>query len=386
MNLLKKNPVRIEDWEMNVWLYMVLEYIGIYDDTDFVNRLRYLNVGASLFKKNGYSYHEYLEFHRSKARFISLTLKFICFVFFAYGVMIFLAGGSIFVLLISSLRAFCLCRMLVNSKRRSNIINLDKTLLTPTGIQNLHKIVEVSLCDESRITKLAKKFFWNEGEELEPDTFQSVPVPPILDLPFNEQIDNAPAASFHNKLLEITFKNEEGEELEPDTSQIVQTLPIPDSPFSEQRDNSPAVSFHDKLLKIASQKNKFNNMPMKEVINFFSIMCCKACEGEVPQMSEDDYIWFLDTAFLGGDNSTKISVSGRNNRAMYDVFHEFYNYSYDKGFTKKRNNREKYIRLLVDHFVDFDLKTVNDNFRTSINNYGQKIKDKYKDALQLIQL
>src|SRR5690606_12342900 len=79
-----------------------------------------------------------------------------------------------------------------------------------------------------------------------------------------------------------------------------------DTEAQEAFSGDPISDFQVQLLEISNRENQFNQMPMREVIDFFNVMCCPACIQEVPQMSEDDFLLFLKSAFLLNPMQKKI--------------------------------------------------------------------------------
>lgn len=110
---------------------------------------------------------------------------------------------------------------------------------------------------------------------------------------------------------------------------------------SESSSINPGISIDTELMEIAQCENKFNKMPMLEVVEIFSLMCCPELRRECPQIARTDLIYFLKTAFL--EESTA-------------------------GEKKKISFVSKTIfRLLTDHFLGFHYKQVSKNFRDKRN-------------------
>ncbi|WP_439584295.1 hypothetical protein [Dyadobacter bucti] len=144
-------------------------------------------------------------------------------------------------------------------------------------------------------------------------------------------------------------------------------------------------AFQEQLTEIAKQKNQFDGVPMPVVIDFFAMMCCPACKKKIPQMSQKDFIKFLNAAFLGHPLEKKIKLDRYVKGITREVFHQFMTKAVDEYFEPSDRGREKYSTLLSNHFEGYPFEKVLNNFRTIKNDRVASIRNQYKAELQRLQ-
>ena len=80
MNFLPKpNPDYLSK-KLNIYAYIIFEYVGIFDELDRENRLKFLNIGYYIFKDNQVSKYNFILFHLIRV-FLCIT-SFLTLLFF----------------------------------------------------------------------------------------------------------------------------------------------------------------------------------------------------------------------------------------------------------------------------------------------------------------
>jgi len=313
---------------VQVFSYQLKEYLGLYDMGGMASRLIQLQNGAKLFNKSGASYYEFQHFHQRKHLWYKLSSVFIYMAFGLSAAVAGLAGAPFAIVLLPIMGGFLAERMLISGAIRKNIVNSNKLLSGEQGKDLVKELMQIDPLNSLEISRFWEDFSWGQN------------------------IDSGPAASKRQ-------------------------VPL--------KENKSATSFSLKLANIAAQENQFNGMPMTEVIRYFNILCCDPCRTEVPQLSEADFILFLESGFLGKRAEGKLSFSNRKVMMTYQIFHQFYITAYNQFYISKDGNFDKYIHLLTDHFEGFDPDKVKNNFRTNDDKQLVRIRNQYKPYLQNIQ-
>lgn len=142
--------------------------------------------------------------------------------------------------------------------------------------------------------------------------------------------------------------------------------------------------FKKELAEISVQRNQINDMPMRDVIEYFMVMCCSSCGREIPQMTKHDFITFLRVGFLGCPAEKKITLDRFEPGVTIDVFHRFMTRSVDKLYGTKKGMSRKYLGLLIENFNGFDFDTHGKNFRSLKKSELPRISEQYKSEIQLL--
>lgn len=142
--------------------------------------------------------------------------------------------------------------------------------------------------------------------------------------------------------------------------------------------------FHKDLAEISVRRNRINDMPMRDVMEYFMVMCCSSCARQIPQMTKQDFITFLRVGFLGCPSVEKITLDRFEPGVTIDVFHRFKTRSVDKLYDTKKGKSEKYLGLLTENFNGFDFDTHGQNFRSLKKSQLPKISEQYKSEIQLL--
>jgi hypothetical protein len=143
--------------------------------------------------------------------------------------------------------------------------------------------------------------------------------------------------------------------------------------------------FYLDLSEIAAQRNQFNDMPMRQVVKFFMVMCCSGCAREIPQMSKRDFVTFLRAGFLGYPMVNKIGLDRFEPGATLDIFHRFKSRSIAEFYDTKKGKNEKYLGLLTDNFKGFVFDTHKKNFRSLLKSRLAEVSKHCKNEIQFLQ-
>lgn len=158
MELLNKYKIRLDDPNMNMGIYMFFEYT-VYNWVSIEYRLKYLKNGVIIFERHGRSYHDFLAFHRSKA---NIFLWYVYVVYVAFGlfsILLFVAGLPAYACMIPILTAFCLKRLVLDRRTRSNHLHVNEFL---ANSNLLERLLQIPSNDTDKFKNLAKQFYWND--------------------------------------------------------------------------------------------------------------------------------------------------------------------------------------------------------------------------------
>jgi len=325
MGILKRNPDKTLSPEMGYWKYLLFEYFGAYDDGSLETRLKALQVGWMIFNREGKAAYEFVEFHKNKRRVLGDVLKYL---YVIVGL-----GGFVLLLYVFSAPFFFALLAFVPP------IIIHLLAYKPRLKQNLRHVTHI-LENSQRFTQL-------------------------INLPVDDE--NGLRAFIES----LRAGNKDAGERKNDTA------------AHESFSDDSISDFQVQLLEISKRENQFNQMPMREVIDFFNVMCCPACSKEVPQMSEADFLLFLRSAFLLHPMPKKIVLKNKKPVITRMIFHQFMLTSYDKHHDKK--DIPKYATLLCDHFEGFEFEKTIRNFRTDDNQLLENIRNDYKSHLQFLR-
>jgi len=127
---------------------------------------------------------------------------------------------------------------------------------------------------------------------------------------------------------------------------------------------------------IRNGENKFNQLPMEEVLNLFKVLTHTNNYQGKPLLSMDQVYTLVESAFLKM-HTEKITFNlgpkGTGDRT--EVRYYFYDFYFYCSGDKKRDHdcsKSKYVSLLCDHCNNFDYNPVFDNF-------NKKRRDKKRD-------
>lgn len=333
MNYLKSEIGKRHLSKCNLSWYNLKEYLGLYDIKDSPGRLKSLKDGAILYFDFGYSFYQFHRFHHNKERIYSWLNYTIIVFFLLFSILVYAASEVLLLSILIIFSGLVLRRVLISPAISANILHVNKLLEGPNGMLNLKTLLNSTPEDDSK-----HNYF-------------------MANICFGHSV-------FESIIIRKT------------------TSFIDDDNFDGELDSK---DFVNQLIKLGGMPNKFNSMPMNEVIDFFSVMCCNSCKMEIPQMSQTDFIKFLENGFINPYEHGKIQLSMRKLMVTYQIFHQFYIISYNKMYSKKDDHVDRYISLLTSQFEGFNINKVRNNFRTNDDYFLLDLREKYKIDLQNLQ-
>lgn len=380
---------------LNIYDYKFREYLCYFDlNASVPDRLRYLALGLQLFRSNGFSQAQYLEFQNHRQLITKLVMGgmivllmvidivLLCKLLiqpgndFWYNVYVHALAAAIAIVIFYAVRVW-------SKTIRANFTHIN----TAMSSQKCLKLMQLgSLADRELFLAIA-----DGVEEGDIDgvyiTDQSVPSLSIV----TEKVEGTVTVSSRPGALlvgesDTLAQNLAGKAQDSDVKVFGEQMAFEQFERSENG-GSELLTFRNQLIELSRQQNRFNGLPMAMVIDFFNVMCCPECKYEVPQMTENDFIRFINAAFLGQELEGKIRLFNSHNRKMFtrEIFHQFMNVSLSYLKLPPSGASEKYRRLLSDHFEGYEEKNTADNFRTEINNRLEDIRNRYKGELRFLQ-
>lgn len=326
MGILKRNPDKTLSPEMGYWKYLLFEYFGAYDDGSLETRLKALQVGWIIFSREGKAAYEFVEFHKNKRRVLGDVLK--------YFYVIVGLGGFVLLLYVFNAPFFFALLAFVPP------IIIHLLAYKPRLKQNLRHVTYI-LENSQLFTQL-------------------------IDLPVGDE------AALQAFMESLKVGNKVAGERKNHTK------------AHEAFSDDPISDFQMQLLEISKRENQFNKMPMREVIDYFSMLCCPACRSTIPQMTESDFLLFLKGAFLSAGLAHLIRLDRQEVGITQEIFHQFMRISTGKFYDQKKGVKAKYVRLLTDYFEGFEFEKIAHNFRTNEEKRIPNIRNQYKNEIQQI--
>jgi hypothetical protein len=108
-------------------------------------------------------------------------------------------------------------------------------------------------------------------------------------------------------------------------------------------------------------ENNFNCLPMAEVKEHFAKLF-NTLSNRKKLLSDEDQERFYSAAFMGHKLDARLNLKGADKQTVRACFHQFYKKC--KNHESTSHCKEKYVRLLSDHFLDYPFSTTNNNFRS----------------------
>ena len=311
-----QGPLRTDNVDMHLYIYMAFEYIGIYDGMKTADRIKYLGLGYQIFDNHGKGFFGYQQFHTKRIkkmgfvefifRTLLIVLAFFCFEAdhrFAWWSIAILFGATLF-------RKF-----IFHIKSKENFLLVNGILEGEKGFSNMVELLKIP----------------------------------------REQTEEFDA--FANRLSRIKISDRENLHVSEIAIKVKGASLINKETFDKQ------VSFEDQLTSIKEQKNLFNTMPMEEVLDYFQFFWKDIAKGNIPLLDKSDFILFINSAFLGKPLVNKLVFSKVRVVLVYDIFYQFYLESIKKYYDEKYLRKPYYAKLIVDNFTGFDLEKTLNNFR-----------------------
>ena len=139
------------------------------------------------------------------------------------------------------------------------------------------------------------------------------------------------------------------------------------------------VKFYENVFEIKNNNvgqsvnlteiNKFNDMPIKEVREYFGKLYLKKSNNGLAFLEQDKIEVFIKKAFLKEENIEKITINYFKGEKLFvwKLFYEYYIICTDvvSGVESGKHCRDKYIKLLTDNFTNFIFDDVKRNFYKS---------------------
>ncbi|WP_138481371.1 hypothetical protein [Dyadobacter bucti] len=401
---------------ININQYKLREYRCVYDrSSDLALRLKYLAIGLRLFDAYALSPDLFVAFHSTRHKRVNRFVYLINVLLIALGCFLIykskfwegLTGQRLTIAYVTFGVSTCFISVIFWSLMRTirkNFIHTTRALTTSQYIVQLQNAsVENSLIFEKLAKEIFKGDFHKYGIErttggavsrIEAGEPQSNHNPRLIDLR-SDQEDTVTISTSDDVKMEA---NEGIMEIDQADSAATRKLT---SDVDHQLSNNIVVAdnqgsfdakvtavyadseFQLELFEISQQKNQFNGMPMPKVIDYFGVMCCSACKNDIPQMAKRDFTRFLKMAFLGEVKGEKIKLDRFKVGVTQDVFHRFMQETSNELYENK--DRERYLRLLTDHFDGFDFDTILKNFRSIKKSCLPEVRKRYKNDIQNLQ-
>jgi len=181
MEILRPDPSRLCNEDLNINVYKLLENIGAYDVSSIEYRLKSLQVGYKIFYKNGCSTSQFKDFHHQKSRvkYLNVLIYLFCM---GLCVLLWMIDSSYYLFLLPLLGGFLLNRLYFSQRWKANVLHVREILSDP---ENLKALLLIDPDDMEGFRFFAKKFFWIDlevvdkaemliTEEIEDDTFDTV--------------------------------------------------------------------------------------------------------------------------------------------------------------------------------------------------------------------
>lgn len=354
------NPIPVK--EMNINWYTMNEYLGNYDDSDnLLRRLKYLACGIQIFSSKRLPDYLFVEFHNRKQERINKAVNLLITFFVILGFVLLFFLKAYFATVMVFAGAFLIKMLFLDGNTRKNFLHTSKVLENANFLAVLKKI---SLDDDGGFKALEEKLLSGEFDNSYYSSLENTVSSAGSEISIYDEISETTGNS---EMSEITVNSE------------IQEKTIVTEIYS-------LAAFQEDLIYISKQKNEFNGFSMEEVIDFFSVMCCAACEEDIPQMKMEDFISFLKMGFLGNPVQQKIRLDRFEIGITQEIFHQFMLKAGDELFENKSGASIKYLQLLTDHFEGFEFKKVKNNFRTITNKRLTGIRNEYKSEIQNVHM
>lgn len=301
---------------MQLSVYTLFEYIGIYDSMDKADRMKYLGVGCQIFEKNGLNFLIYQKFHRIRAsRLRVLKIGFRMF-FVGVGLFCFQTNHQLAWISIAIIFGTMFMRKFIfHIKSEQNILLVNEILEKPNSLDHISELLTIPEGDVNAFKSFADRF--------------------------------SRATKSSGILVELKK-----------TENLSAGILIVEGKASKREE-----PFESQLLCLSQKKNLFNDMPMHEVLDYFKFFWKDIAKGEIPLLTEVDFLLFINSAFLGIPLSNKLYFNKVKVILIYDIFYRFYIDSANKYYDLKYQRKPKYVRLVVDNFAEFDLEKTLNNFK-----------------------
>ncbi|SDD86141.1 hypothetical protein SAMN04487996_102367 [Dyadobacter soli] len=375
---------------LNINQYELQENFYAFDRrTDLASRLRYLAIGLRLYEANDRSPDLFAVFHTARHQRINRVIYWLdrllflagCFLFFKSSFWngldeqrweaVYLVCGAACWLVPAAIWVYM-------RGLRWNFVHTMRALTTSHYIIHLQ---ETPIDDFEAFKRLENSIIKGEFHKFNaPNAQEGTSIAAVhAEIDHDESrrlktLETEEESAQARKVL--TSNNETDINANPSFETVANGLDI-NGTYSENQ-------FRQELTEISVQPNQFNDMPMRDVIEYFIVMCCSSCGRDIPQISKQDFITFLRVGFLGCPAAGKIAFDRFEIGVTLDIFHRFKIRSVAKGYDSKKGKSEKYLGLVIENFLGFDFKKHRKNFRSLPKSQLPKVSEKYKSEIQFL--
>ena len=180
---------------------------------------------------------------------------------------------------------------------------------------------------------------------------EKIPFEITIDYSFFDKINHTPqpllrhVKEFFDELdNEFNFETKNSQLLNPATDRVEEIV-------------SGKDAFEQRLELIKNANNTFlPNMPMSAVIEHFSVFYKKKnTKTNLPYLTQEQFINFIEKAFLGKDNIEKQSLTFSIGEKCFVIsrFYNFYNLAVT-SYRENGTNKAKYKSLIIDSFINWN--------------------------------
>lgn len=376
---------------LNINQYKLREYLFEFDSqTDLAARLRYLAIGLRLFDANNLSPDIFSAFHKVRHQRINQAIDLLNLLLFVAGSFLlfksnFWGGlsqqgwGKACIWFAMSCWFVPAVILIYMKGVRRNFVHTMRVLTTSHYIVHLQ---DTPIEDIDAFEQLAQGLNKGIHHKLNKPIGQQGPTPNEADAK-----TNAPEPRKDLIVLEMKMGDKLVGDLLESSINVDDHKAISDTAANRitLEQSYTDSQFHHDLASISVQPNQFNGMPMRDVVEYFIVMCCSPCAQDIPQMSKQDFVTFLRVGFLGCPSGGKIGLDRFEPGATLDIFHRFKTFSIAESYDTKKGKSEKYLRLVTENFKGFDFDTHRKNFRSANKSRLPEVRKRYKNEIQFLQ-
>jgi hypothetical protein len=165
MEILRPDPSRLCNEDLNINIYKILENIGAYDVSSIEYRLRSLQIGYRIFYKNGCSTSQFKDFHHQKSRVKYLNVLIYLFSM-GLSALLWMIDSSYYLFLLPLLGGFLLNRLYFSQRWKANVLHVKEILSDP---ESLKALMLIPSDDSQGFRHFAKKLFWIDLDVFDED-------------------------------------------------------------------------------------------------------------------------------------------------------------------------------------------------------------------------
>ena len=192
MEILRPDPSRLCNEDLNINIYKFLENIGAYDVSSIEYRLKSLQIGYRIFYKNGCSTSQFKDFHHQKSRvkYLNVLIYLFCI---GLSVLLWMIDSSYYLFLLPLLGGLLLNRLYFSQRWKANVLHVKEILSDP---ENLKALMLIPSDDMEGFRLFAKQLFWIDLDPIEKD-----------EISISEVTEGNPLGTVDVAVEPFTFKN-----------------------------------------------------------------------------------------------------------------------------------------------------------------------------------